>query len=140
MAAPPAAPQPRRQPPPPPPVATGGYATEDDFNGDDIRHHKLTYLFGIFVFFIPLLAARQGRLGKFYANQGLVFLLLHGILFGLYMIVNYFVPFPFDMLVFGTYIVLMIMVCVLMLVAIVNVVRDAKRDVPIIGKLRLIRG
>jgi len=112
---------------------------DDVYNGDDIRHHKLAYLLGIILFFIPLLAARRGRLSKFYANQGLIFLIIHTVLFAVFMIANFFIGHPFDMLIFGSYMVLLIMVSILMLIAIINVIRDAKRPVPVIGKLVIIK-
>ncbi len=43
-----------------------------DFEKDDYNRNKYIYAFSYLLFFLPLIVNKDSKLGKFYANQGLV--------------------------------------------------------------------
>lgn len=48
---------------------------EGDFYKNDYKKNKYVYAFSYLLFFLPLIVNKDSKLGRFYANQGLLFLL-----------------------------------------------------------------
>jgi len=113
----------------------------------DIRQNKVVYvlclLFSI-LFFLPLVAAPNARLSKFYANQSLTLFLTNLIVVvPIYILaiifmfaVNYALGLLFYLLGFAASVALL----VFLIVAIVNVASDKKKDLPgPLGKIKIIK-
>lgn len=107
---------------------------------DDLVQKKvicaLAYLFGI-LFFLPLIVYPKDDFAKFHANQSLVVLLVSvigGAVLGvLTMIPVVGILFTILSSLFG---VVMLVVCIL---GILNVVREEKKELPVIGKITIIK-
>ena len=106
--------------------------TTNEFDTADIENNKvmavLAYI-GI-LFLVPLLAAKDSKFARFHANQGLV-LFLAGIVSGVVAVIP----------ILG---VLLAAVCsifltVLMILGIVNAATGKAKELPIIGKISLIK-
>lgn len=120
-------------------------AQQEYFQQEDVKKHKgmgvLSY-FGILVL-IPLLAGdKNSPYVRFHSNQGLVLFLVSVILdllegdwvFGLHSWINLGgsgLSWAFDILSFGCFI--------LMIVGIVTACKGEKRELPIIGKIKILK-
>ena len=110
-------------------------------NAADDRTQKqiicsLAYVFGI-LFFLPLVVYPNDEFAKFHANQALVVLLtvvIGEVVFGILSIIPV-VGIVFSILC-GVFGLLMLIFCIL---AILGVVREEKYELPIIGKIKLLK-
>jgi len=86
------------------------------------------------LFLIPLLAAKESPFARYHANQGLV-LFLFEIAAGIVMSILGWIP------VLGTIIniVLWLVIVALCIIGIINAVNGKCKDLPVIGKFRLIK-
>ncbi|HIY96657.1 MAG TPA: DUF4870 domain-containing protein [Candidatus Borkfalkia excrementigallinarum] len=118
--------------------------SEKKSSADELMQKKaicsLAYLFGI-LFFLPLIIYPNDEFAKFHANQALVVLLtvivgevIFGILTGLLGAVA-FLGTLFGILC-GVFGLIMLVACIL---AILGVVREERYELPIIGKIKLIK-
>jgi uncharacterized membrane protein len=106
--------------------------TTNEFDSADIENNKvmavLAYI-GI-LFLVPLLAAKDSQFARFHANQGLV-LFLAGIVSGVVVVV--------PILGILLSVVCSIFLTVLMILGIVNAATGKAKELPIIGKISLIK-
>lgn len=97
---------------------------------------SLSYLFGI-LFFLPLIVYPEDPFARFHANQSLVILLtvvIGEVIFGILGVIPG-VGFVFGILC-GVFGLIMLVGCIL---AILGVVREEKYELPVLGKIRLIK-
>lgn len=110
-----------------------------DMDAKDIEDNKIFSIFayiGILVL-IPLLAAKDSKFGRFHSNQGLVLLIADivvGIFTGLLGLIPY-VGIVFSII--GG--LLGLCALALMIIGIINVANGQAKDLPIIGKIRLLK-
>lgn len=117
----------------------GGGAPQGNAPNGDVRKKvvcALTYLFGI-LFFLPLIVYPDDDFARFHANQGLIVLLVSvigGAVLGILTMLPV-VGLVFTILssLFG---VVMLVACIF---GILNVVREEKRELPVIGKFTIIK-
>ncbi len=117
----------------------GGGAPKGNAPNGDVQKKvvcALTYLFGI-LFFLPLIVYPDDDFAKFHANQGLIVLLVSvigGAVLGILTMLPV-VGLVFTILssLFG---VVMLVACIF---GILNVVREEKRELPVIGKFTIIK-
>jgi len=102
----------------------------------DIESNKVISLFSYLgiLFLIPLLAAKDSKYARFHANQGLV-LFLAEIVVNIVGIILAFIPIIGAILLF----VLEIIVLVLVIMGIVNSITGKAKELPIIGKIKIIK-
>ena len=120
------------QQPQPAPNTKGGADYTAQFDPADIEANKMMALLSYIIFFIPLLAAKESRYAMFHANQGLI-LFLAGVVVS---IAGSIIP------ILGWFIILpvgCIIVAVLGIMGIINAWKGVAKDLPIIGKLRIIK-
>jgi len=117
----------------------GGGAPQGNAPNGDVQKKvvcALTYLFGI-LFFVPLIVYPDDDFARFHANQGLIVLLVSvigGAVLGILTMLPV-VGLVFTILssLFG---VVMLVACIF---GILNVVREEKRELPVIGKFTIIK-
>lgn len=117
----------------------GGDAPKGNAPNGDVQKKvvcALTYLFGI-LFFLPLIVYPDDDFARFHANQGLIVLLVSvigGAVLGILTMLPV-VGLVFTILssLFG---VVMLVACIF---GILNVVREEKRELPVIGKFTIIK-
>ena len=108
----------------------------DQFDPQDINSNKvmgvLAYL-GILLL-IPLLAAKDSPFARFHTNQGLIVLIL-GIAVGIVNMILGWIP------VVGGIIGWILSICLFIfaVLGIVNVVQGKAKDLPLFGKIRLLK-
>lgn len=106
------------------------------FDPQDINSNKvmgvLAYL-GILVL-IPLLAAKDSPFARFHTNQGIIVLIL-GIAVGIVNAIVGLIP------VVGTIIQWILIICIwiFVILGIVNVVNGKAKDLPLFGKIRILK-
>jgi len=101
-------------------------------NKTDIEKNKWMGVLAYFIFFIPLLVDSNSEFGKFHANQGLNLLLL----FIAVSVLGSVIPFLgwFIILPFGS-----ILCLVLAIIGVLNALNKKLKELPIIGKFKLIK-
>ena len=104
--------------------------TTDQFDKDDIEKNKAMGLLAYILFFIPLLAAKDSPFARYHANQGLVLFLC-----GLISSVLWIIP------IVGWIIapILSIVITVLAVIGIINALNGKAKDLPIIGKFKILK-
>lgn len=98
---------------------------------EDIEKNKTISGLAYFLFFLPLVAAPDSKYGKFHANQGLLLLILGfggNIILGMIPIIGW-VIIPF----------FSILVLVLGIMGLINGFGGKMKELPLIGKYRLIK-
>ncbi len=123
--------------------ATPTNTTTEGYDKDDIEQNKvmgvLAYL-GILVL-IPILAAKESKFARFHANQGLI-LCIAAILYGvaysvltsIILAISWRLYFLVSILGFVG-----IVFAVLCVIGIINVVNGQAKELPVIGKYRILR-
>ena len=104
--------------------------TTDQFDKDDIEKNKAMGLLAYILFFIPLLAAKDSPFARYHANQGLVLFLC-----GLISSVLWIIP------ILGWIIapILSIVITVLAVIGIINALNGRAKELPIIGKYKILK-
>ena len=111
----------------------------DEFEQEDIQNNKvmgvLAYL-GILVL-IPIFAAKDSKFARFHANQGLV-LAIAGIALGIIGGILGWIP------ILGIIVAIVcglasLVLFILMILGIVNVVNGRAKELPIVGKFRILK-
>lgn len=116
----------------PAPNTKGGADYTAQFDPADIEANKMMALLSYLIFFIPLLVAKDSPYAKFHANQGLT-LFLAGVIVS---IAGSIIPF------LGWFLILpigCIIVAVLGVIGIINAWKGLAKELPIIGKIKLIK-
>jgi uncharacterized membrane protein len=117
--------------------------TTGSFHPQDIATNKtmtiLAYL-GILVL-IPLFAVKNSPYTRFHANQGLLLFICEAILGILWMIIASALMFVWGLLTFFSIIfwLVSIVLLVLAILGIVNAVNGRAKELPVIGKIRLLK-
>lgn len=123
--------------------------TTAEFDPNDIQQNKVMAILayigicGIPLFLIPLLAAKNSKFAKFHANQGLVLWIANiaiGIIFGIIR----FVVGLLGVKLLSTLVSLLsglvsILLLALMILGIVNAATGKAKELPIIGKIKLLK-
>ena len=104
--------------------------TTDQFDKDDIEKNKAMGLLAYILFFIPLLAAKDSPFARYHANQGLVLFLC-----GLISSVLWIIP----ILRWIIAPILSIVITVLAVIGIINAVNGKAKELPIIGKFKILK-
>ena len=104
--------------------------TTDQFDKDDIEKNKAMGLLAYILFFIPLLAAKDSPFARYHANQGFVLFLC-----GLISSVLWIIP------ILGWIIapILSIVITVLAVIGIINALNGKAKELPIIGKFKILK-
>ena len=104
--------------------------TTDQFDKDDIEKNKAMGLLAYILFFIPLLAAKDSPFARYHANQGLV-LFICGLISSLVWIIP----------ILGWIIapILSIVITVLAVIGIINALNGKAKELPIIGKFKILK-
>ena len=102
----------------------------EQFDKDDIEKNKVMGLLAYILFFIPLLAAKDSPFARYHANQGLV-LFLAAILSSVILIIP----------ILGWIIapILSIVITVLAVIGIINALNGKAKELPIIGKFKILK-
>ena len=102
----------------------------DQFDKDDIEKNKVMGLLAYILFFIPLLAAKDSPFARYHANQGLVLFIC-----GLISSVLWIIP------ILGWIIapILSIVITVLAVIGIINALNGKAKELPIIGKFKILK-
>lgn len=119
-----------------PNVSVEGQDYTAQFDTNDIQQNKIVAFLSYigFLFIIPLLAAPQSPFARFHANQGLVLFILDMIL-GAAATVCLFIPIV-GAVVSG---VASLISFVFMIIGIINAASGKVKELPIIGKIRIIK-
>lgn len=104
--------------------------TTEQFDKDDIEKNKAMGLLAYILFFIPLLAAKDSPFARYHANQGLV-LFICGLISSLVWIIP----------ILGWIIapILSIVITVLAVIGIINALNGKAKELPIIGKFKILK-
>jgi len=103
----------------------------ETFDPEDIEKNKTMAGLAYFLFFLPLVACPESRFGKFHANQGLLLLLFYiavSVVLTIIPVIGWFIL-PF----FGIFIL------VLAIIGLLNGLNGKVKEMPLIGKFRLIK-
>ena len=105
--------------------------TTEEFSKMDIEQNKVMAVLAYILFFVPLLAAKDSPFARYHANQGLV-LFLCGLICG---------PVLSLIPVLGWILapILSIGITVLAIIGIINVVNGKAKELPIIGKFKILK-
>ena len=109
----------------------GGTDWTSQFTAEDIEHSNVASAFAYLIFFLPLLLCSKSPFGKFHANQGLLLFIIAffgGWVLGLIPILGW-ILLPF----FWAGIV------VLAIMGFVNAFNGKAKELPLIGKYRLLK-
>lgn len=104
---------------------------QEIFSPEDIEKNKVVSALAYFIFFLPLVVCPDSRFGKFHANQGLLLLILSAIVgvVGTIPIIGWFIIFPIGGL----------FCLVLAIMGLVNTLNGNAKELPLIGKIRIIK-
>ena len=126
--------QTQQQPPIQPPVAPQG-------NQSDAEKNKGIAILAYFIFFIPLLAAKDSKFAMYHANQGLLLLIFWIAGWILVSVVSFIlvltvILIPLAMLLWPA---LCIAELVLLIMGIINASKGEMKPLPVIGKFSIIK-
>jgi uncharacterized membrane protein len=99
---------------------------------NDAEKNKWMGVLAYFIFFIPLLVAKDSAFGKFHANQGLNLLLLEiavSIVGGIVPVIGWFIILPVGY----------ILCFVFAIMGIINAYKGITKELPLIGKINIIK-
>lgn len=98
----------------------------------DINDNKVMAVLAYFLFFIPLLAAKESKYAMYHANQGLVLFLsavVVNIIGSIIPIIGWFLIIPIANL----------MILILAIIGIINAAGGKKKPLPLIGGIKIIK-
>ncbi|MDF2537255.1 MAG: putative rane protein [Herbinix sp.] len=108
-----------------------GRNAAETFEPADIEKNKTMAGLGIIIFFLPLIACPESKFGRFYANQGLLLFILGvggSIILSLIPFIGWFLL-PF----------FSIATLVLAIIGLINGLGGKAKELPLIGRFRLIK-
>ena len=114
------------------PNAKGGTDYTAQFAPADIEANKIMAVLAYILFLIPLLAAKESPYAKYHTNQGLLVCLAAiavSIVGSIIPILGWFIILPIGSII----------VAVLGIIGIINAWKGTAKDLPIIGKIRIIK-
>lgn len=116
--------------------------TKDVFDEEDIRQNKTMAGLAYILFFLPLIVCKESKFGRFHANQGLLLLILSAIGYIAISIVTTILA-TITWRLFGfislLYSVFGLLILALAVYGLVNGLNGKAKELPIIGKYRIIR-
>lgn len=127
----------------PPPIPTGNdYTMQFDYN--DIQQNKVLALFAYLeiLFLIPLLAAPNSPYARFHTNQGLVLFLASiasGVVVGILTFILIWIPVAGVIIAGLISGAVSLCLFVFMILGIVNAVTGKAKELPLIGKIRILK-
>lgn len=104
--------------------------SEKNYTPEDIEKNKVVAAIAYAIFFVPLLVDKDSEFGKFHANQGLLLLivsLLGNAILTVSIIGIILLP------------VLNVILLVLFIMGVINAINGEAKDLPVIGKYRLLK-
>ena len=113
----------------------------NEFDANDIQTYKVMCILGYIppLFFLPLVATNQSKVGRFIANQGLLVLIAYGAVGA----VHGTLSFLFNLIDAGWLGALLgpvyVIPTLLAVFGIVNISKGRVRDLPVIGHLRILK-
>ncbi|MCL2300299.1 MAG: zinc ribbon domain-containing protein [Firmicutes bacterium] len=120
------------------------YAAPVDDEAKDAQDNKLMGILSYlgFLWLVPIFAAKESKFAKFHANQGLVLFILevaYGIVNGILSAIFYAISWRLGSIM-GTILGLVyIGIAVLAILGIVNAVKGEKKELPLIGKIKILK-
>lgn len=121
---------------------TSDYTTE--YDQADIKNNKtfaaLSYI--AFLFLIPILAAPNSKFARFHSNQGLVLFIVSvvcSVVLSILRIVMYSIADPLGKILSVISWVVGLLLLVLAIIGIINAVQEKAKELPIIGKIKLLK-
>lgn len=123
-----------------PPVVPGAQGRGDIRDAQDNKAMAiLAYI--SFLVFIPMFAAKESKFARFHANQGLVLFIIeaaYGILYAILSAIIFAISWRllFIVTIIG---ILSIAFLVLAIIGIVNASKGEKKELPVIGKIRILK-
>lgn len=108
-----------------------GKDTTATFDPQDIEKNKTLAAFAMLLFFLPLIACPESRFGRFYANQGLILFILSlggSIILGI-------IPFV-GWVLLPLYAIATLALAIL---GLINGLNGKARELPLVGRFRLIK-
>lgn len=110
--------------------------TTAEFDQSDIQQNKVMAVLAYFglLFLVPLLAAKESKYAKFHTNQGLV-LWIAGLIAGV--VSSILAVIPVVGAILGALISLVMFA--LMIIGIVNAATGKAKELPVIGKIKLLK-
>ena len=111
-----------------------GEDKDGDFDKEDFKHNKFVYLLAYFLFFVPLIVNKDSKLGRFYANQGLILLILSFVL-GIFSQIVGNIPF------IGLFIPLICItvIFIIFINAFSNIIKRKIWKIPLVGHIKIIK-
>ncbi len=114
--------------------------TTSDFDPADIEKNKILSLFSYLgiLFLIPLLACQDSKFARYHVNQGIILFLaelVYGVVCGIVTVVIMWIP-VIGLIICG---LLSLVPLVFKIIGIVNAVQGRAKELPIIGKYRLLK-
>jgi uncharacterized membrane protein len=104
--------------------------SEKNYTPEDIEKNKVVAAIAYAIFFIPLLVDKDSEFGKFHANQGLLLLIIS-------LVGNAVLTISIVGILLLP--VLNVLLLVLFLMGVINALNGAAKDLPVIGKYRLLK-
>ena len=104
--------------------------TTSEYDAQDIENNKVMAVLAYILFFIPLLAAKDSKFARFHTNQGLV-LFLGGIIASVVAVIPVigWIVAPIAGLV----------ITVLAIIGILNALNGKAKELPVIGKFKILK-
>ena len=104
--------------------------TTSEYDAQDIEKNKVMAVLAYILFFIPLLAAKDSKFARFHTNQGLV-LFLGGIIASVVAVIP----------VIGRIIapIAGLVITVLAVIGIINALNGRAKELPVIGKFKILK-
>lgn len=104
--------------------------TTSEYDAQDIEKNKVMAVLAYILFFIPLLAAKDSKFARFHTNQGLV-LFLGGIIASVVAVIP----------VIGWIIapIAGLVITVLAVIGIINALNGRAKELPVIGKFKILK-
>lgn len=115
---------------------------EKNFDAEDIEKNKTISALAYFLFFLPLIASKDSKFGRFHANQGLVLLLTSiagAIVVGILNAILIGISWRMFAITGIISTVWWIIILVLAVLGIVNTVNGKAEELPVIGKFSIIK-
>jgi len=115
--------------------------TTGEFDSDDIVQNKAMAILAYIIFAIPLLAAKESKFVRYHTNQGLVLTIAftaYGIVYDVVSDIILMISWRLRFLVMMLGLMSMVFVA-LMVIGIVNAANGRAKELPVIGKIRLLK-
>lgn len=115
---------------------------EDSFEENDIQQNKTMAALAYILFFLPLITCKDSKFGRFHANQGLLLLILSFVGYIVLSVLSTILA-TITWRLFGIisvlYSVYGLLILALAVYGLVNGVNGKVKELPVIGKYRLIQ-